>query len=193
MSRHATIDELLTAFAALSDSDLLALRKAAAILLGGTLFSEPADLMHEAVTRCLDGRRHWPVDTPFPLFLANAMKSIAGAERRLYVAKRVINASSAGADWPYGWLDSAGEPAPSAEEVCLERERQRTLEGYSRALTKAFESDHQARDVIAGWTRDLTASEIIEASGLTLKAYDAARKRVQRWAAARAAGSGRAH
>lgn len=184
MPSHATIDELFAAFAALSDADLLALRKAASMRLPGTQFSEPMDLIHEALTRCLDGRRHWPKSVPFPVFLANAMKSIASADRNAHSVKMVIQASSLESDAWEDPLGSLGLTAPSAEEDCIALENDRLAEANARNLLLAFESDKAAGSVIAGWLDGLSAKEVMAKSSISPKEYDAARKRVERRIAA---------
>ena len=82
----ATHEEVALAIERLSDADLLRLKKAASILLGGTEYSNPMDLLNEALTRSLQGGlgvdgRHWPKGVPFKVFVKNAMKSIADTSR----------------------------------------------------------------------------------------------------------------
>lgn len=180
MTAYANYADLLGAFASLSDSDLLALRKSAIRLLDGTQFSEPADLLHEALTRCLDGRRQWPIEVSFPLFLSNAMKSIASADRAHRKAWRSISAKDNANDWSDDWLGGASHP--SVEDAALEMERLTAVKAGSEAIRAAFANDPDASLVIEGWMEDQTANEVIAGHGISTRDYDSARKRIQRWA-----------
>ena len=178
MAKHATIAQSLDAFESLTDSDMLALRKAASLLLQGTQFSEPADLIYEALTRCLDGRRHWPLTVPFTSFVRNAMRSISSAERDHYRARYGLGDSGVEAE-----LTEMGALAPSAEEDALASERARFGRARAEELQGSFKGDPMARAVVEGWLRDLSAAELMEKHSLSPKEYDAARKRVARKAA----------
>lgn len=177
---NATIEELLEAFAALSDADLLALRKAASLRLDGTQFTEPADLMHEALTRCLDGRRRWPKAVPFPVFLYNAMKSIASADRRLHSSKLVIQASELETDLWRDPLGSLGDMSPSAEADCIRLQEGRLSRELLARLRKEFAGDVAVDAVMSSWPDELGSREIMKRHGLTFREYDAARKRIER-------------
>lgn len=48
---HANTEQLIAAWSTLGERDVLILRKMAASLIDGTCYSEPLDLMHEALTR----------------------------------------------------------------------------------------------------------------------------------------------
>lgn len=180
MSKIATTEDFFKAFEALTDSDLLALRKAASLRLDGTQFTEPADLLHEALTRCLDGRRHWPMEVPFPIFLFHAMKSIASADRRLHSSKLVIQASQLESDRWRDPLGSLGEMAPSAEADCIRLEDIRLGESLVADLREEFKDDRCVNAIMSTWPDELGSKEIIEISGMTFKEYDAARKRIER-------------
>lgn len=180
MRCYATRDQLLSAFASLTNSDLLALRKAATRMLHGTQFSEPADLMHEGLTRCLDGRRQWPTEVSFPLFLSNAMRSIASADR---AHRRPWVAVPDQEDLGELSRQEVGEAKGlSAEDERVEMERIAALLAGAEAIRQAFGDDPHATSVIGGWMSEQSASEVMAAEGMTHRDYDSARKRVQRWA-----------
>lgn len=193
MSNYATIQELFDAFSALSDADLLALRKAAYIRLGGTQYSEPADLIHEALTRCLDGRRHWPKAVPFTVFLANAMKSIADADRNLHSSRLVISAALLETPSRPDPLSDLGPRAPSAEEECIALEDLRLAREQTEELKRYFTNDPAALGVLSAWLAGLSGKEAIAAKSLTAKEYDAARKRLARRIATQSNALGRTH
>lgn len=193
MSDYATIQELFDAFSSLSDSDLLALRKAASLRLFNTQYTEPADLIHEALTRCLDGRRNWPKAVPFTVFLANAMKSIADADRNLHSSRLVISSALLETPSRPDPLSDLGPRAPSAEEDCIALENLRLARGQLEQLKRAFCDDPAALSVLHGWMAGMSSKETIAARSLSAKEYDAARKRVARQIQSQSNTLGRTH
>lgn len=178
MAQHASIAQALSEFEALTDSDLLALRKMASTLINGTQYSEPTDMIYEALTRCLDGRRNWPIGVPFTSFLLNSMRSISSAERSCYRARFGLDESRVEEE-----LIEIGAVAPSAEEDALAAERARFARARAEELRGSFKGDPVARAVMDGWLRDLTAAELMAEHALSFNQYEAARKRVARHAA----------
>ena len=183
MRKYASIENTLAAFETLSDSDLLALRKYASMRLGGTQYTEPADLLYEALTRCLDGRRQWPLDLPFTLFLNQTMRSIADADRDSCDARLVSRVSGReGASCADPFL-GMGHNAPSAEDDAIAAESARFASARAEELRGEFKGDPAARAVLDGWLAELPAKELMAKHSLSTKEYDAARKRVSRRAA----------
>ena len=178
MAKHASISQTLSAFEALTDGELLGLRRAATTLMQGTQFSEPTDLIYEALTRCLDGRRNWPLSAPFASFMLNAMRSIASGERQFYRARYGLDESTLEEE-----LFEMGAVAPSAEQDALAAESARFARARAEELRGSFDGDPIARAVMDGWLRELTAAELMAKHKLSPKEYDAARKRVERQAA----------
>lgn len=184
MTAIASIPELLSAFAALTNADLLALRKAASMLLDGTQYTEPSDLIHEALIRCLNGTRTWPTHVPFTVFLANAMRSIAGADRRSKAAQTTRPESHYVTENFFEPLNYFAPRSPSAEEAYLSMlERERAEQEIDR-LREAFNADPVASVVLTGWLSGLSTQEIVADNLLPFKEYDAARKRLRRKVAA---------
>ncbi len=183
MAAFASIEEALEAFGRLTDQELIALRRAARLRIGGTIYTEPTDLIYEALNRCLDGRRHWPRGVPFTVFLANAMKSIANADRQSSGARLSISAC----DLP--GADDGAEPAgfhawaPSAEEDAIAAESARFARARAEELASAFKDDPSARAVVAGWLAELEPNEAMQKHELSATEYKAARQRVSRKAA----------
>ncbi len=180
MTNHASVEEILFAFRALSNADRLALRKSASLQLYGTPFTEPADLIHEALVRCLDEGRHWPKTVPFPVFFANAMKSIAWAARRRHAARLVVPGISLEALMDEDAMSELGLLAPSAEDVCVARENARLAKVQANRLKRDFDNDPAAKAVVAGFLSGLSSKEAIAAYAITHKEYEAGRKRVAR-------------
>lgn len=176
----ASIQDLLSAFAALTDSDLLALRKSASLSMRGTEYTEPADLIHEALARCLTGARSWPTHVPLTIFLANIMRSIANSDRRTKAALTTRAASQFGDDSGEDFLADFAGFAPSAEDVYIQSIQLRQAERALENLRSRFAEDRLASIVLAGWLSGRGGSEILEDSKMRLCDYDAARKRLQR-------------
>jgi hypothetical protein len=180
ITNEATVEELFEAFISLSDSDLQSLRKAASLRLEGTQFTEPADLLHEALARCLDGRRRWPKEVPFPVFIFHAMKSISSADRQLHSSKLVLQASQLETELWRDPLGSLGEMAPSAEEDFMRLEAIRLSIGFLDDLSAEFHDDPHVAAIMAGWPKGYGSEDVIESAGMTFKQYDSARKRIER-------------
>src|SRR6266851_4885921 len=87
-----TRDEFIAALRALSPAGLLRLEKKARFRALGSGM-EANDLLQEAILRTLeeDGRK-CPSDVPIPIYLDNAMRSIADGERKKYVRERPAGA-----------------------------------------------------------------------------------------------------
>lgn len=177
MPVYATTTQILDAFASLDDNSLLALRCYALFHIGGTGFSEPLDLMHEALNRALEGRRNWPMNVNFGLFLALAMRSIADGER-----KRHENCKRS-----FMSIDDALEqcpeemtPFPSAEEEFMALEEMHFAEKTASDARMAMVGDREALRVLEGLLAGLTPTEMRRNYGMDHKAFDAARHRVLR-------------
>ena len=183
MVAFESIEEALSAFAALTDKDLVALRKSAASRLGGTGYTEPADLIYEALTRCLDGRRRWPAGVPFPIFLANAMRSIASSERQAHGVRLSIRESDFSSEGSGDALERLVGHAPSAEEDAIAAEEARFATACAEELRGALRADPMARAVVDGWLSDLEPKEVMRERELTAQEYKAARQRASRKAA----------
>ena len=182
MSKVASIEEALEAFTNLSNRELLALRRFARSRIGGTCYTEPADLLHETLHRCLQGERRWPRAVPFTAFLANAMKSIANADRISSGSRLNVSDSDApgASDQGAACFPSMG---PSPEESAIAAERERFARARAEELEGAFKTDPIARAVVEGWLAELDPNEVMSTHQISAKDYKAARERVSRKAA----------
>src|SRR5215470_14156315 len=79
---NTTVD-IARAIQSLSDADLVRLKALARLWTRGL---PPcvgwADVVHEAITRALDGSRKWPPDVPILAFLSGIMRSICDDQLR---------------------------------------------------------------------------------------------------------------
>lgn len=187
----ATHDEVASAIERLSDADLLRLEKAASILLGGTEYSSPRELLNEALARTLQGGlgpegRHWPQGVPFTIFVKNAMKSIADTSRHSshkteeVLAGDLVNPDSVEGD-PIE-IFTGGIPAVEDQAIALEARQAKEKQNAAdlAALDKHFSHDEQVNWIMMGIQDGISASEIQGLSGMTPTQYETAHKRFRR-------------
>ena len=184
MTAHATTDQILDAFARLTDAELLALREAARQRCGGTRFSEPLDLIHEALYLTLEGRRNWPLGVEFTLYLSMTMRSVADAERRRQETRLTVRVS----------FEEVAEVAPhrmacsrSAEDDASAAEQERRSEDILSSAKASLANDAQAQAVFIGLLEGRAPGQLREELDMTVKEFDAARHRAMRKAKGAAA------
>lgn len=169
------------AFHSLSNADLIAIRKSAHIHMQGTaLYADPSDLIHEALVRCLDGRRHWDEKVPFTVFFSNVMRSIAHADRKSFQTRKFVSASvfeQEGLPDGLGWVADRVE---SAEDRNIAIEREALGRKQLTELRKAFSEDWLALEIINSWGTGEQSTQITDRHGIEFNTFEAARKRVQR-------------
>lgn len=173
---HATTQQILDAFQALTDAELLALRKYASQKIGGTSFSEPLDLIHEALHRALDGRRNWPTHVNFGLFLAMSMRSIGDAERKRHENKFASPMSLED-------MEQAGHAIGSiwsVEDELIASEDMHVAKKTATLARAALEGDNEALRVLGGLLAGMSPKEMCESFSMNPKAFDSARHRVMR-------------
>lgn len=173
----ATAQEALARFSAMGDSERKYLLGYAGSLIWKTTFSEPLDLLHEALDLTLAGRRKWPFRVAFPVYMASAMRSVACARRNRDEAQRAVDID----------LDAAfecgagGMSSPSAEDEAIAREELRL---WARAVDAAMEllsaTDALAHGVLCGLVDGGKAKDLRAALQIDDGQLDAARKRVLR-------------
>ncbi|WP_409028516.1 hypothetical protein OX462_12185 [Janthinobacterium sp. SUN098] len=179
MTQYGTPEETMLAYANISAREKQILLGVARKYIQGTHFSEPLDLMHEALFLTLDQRRRWPKSVIFEIYMVMTMRSIAGADRNKQSTR---TASGISIEDIIEWSFEGENFHISAEEKVLQAEARlansisiKTILGQLRAS-----ADIVAGDVLACLLSDMPAREIRSSLGLTVAAYDAARKRVLR-------------
>jgi hypothetical protein len=108
-----------------------------------------------------------------PVYLTNAMRSIANGEREKYVREFPAGVGQA-QDGP---LATALDGAPLPSDAALDRI---VLAEVLESLQQSFQCDPQALAVIIGYIEEWSADEIKEMESMDNKQYAAARKRVRR-------------
>ncbi|ATQ75807.1 hypothetical protein CR152_15685 [Massilia violaceinigra] len=178
MTQYATTQDILDAFANLSGKEKITIMAKAKWHLDGTSFSEPLDLVHEALFLAVEGRRNWPLKIQFSLFLSMTIKSIAYAER----TKKAHSARTrASAEDHLDWGTAPAANHPSAQD---EAERAQTTIRLIGALDVARaalrEGDRLAALVLDAILDEEEAPAIRDRLGLSAAELDAARKRALR-------------
>lgn len=171
---HATIEEIIDTYAGLSDDDLIALRKSARCHMGGTRFSEPCDLIHEALNALISGDRRWPKHVDFSRFMFETMRSVAHADR-----KRMENKLDCGRS--VDELAEVGEwrlpRSKSVEAELEEREPAKRVAEAAEAARESLAHDRFAQLVIDAMLAGLEPREACEEFGWGMNEYRAARQR----------------
>jgi DNA-directed RNA polymerase specialized sigma24 family protein len=165
---NPTVD-IARAIQRLSDADLVRLKALARLWTRGL---PPcvgwADVLHEAITRALDGSRKWPPDVPILAFLSGIMRSICDDQwRRARREKELLVRAE-------DLVDLCGSVrSPSPERVVNAAQR-------LAAVYRLFASDPPALTIIGGLAEGLTPAEICKLHGMSERQYDTTRKRMRR-------------
>lgn len=177
MSNFGNTTETLDAYMALTDEELLVLRYTGDRLIYGTLYTEPADLIHEALHRALDGRRNWPKHVQFGAFMLMTMRSIVSAERK-HAKLKPRSLFSVEEISEYSIEDCLISPSP--EETLMSLQMLEIATRTADAARLALEGDKEALNVLAGIVAGMSATEMRKEFQLDARAFDAARHRVMR-------------
>ena len=182
MKDHATTEEILITLKGLTKENMTGLIKAASVHMQNTRFSEPMDLIHEAMDLLLRGERHWPKNMAFGPFMFATMRSIANSQRQ---RKEFRSHDSYEEMCDFG--QSGIDCHPSAEEVAMSRERSSLLKILMLDAKRTLDAeDTNAHIVLGALMEDRTPAQICEATGMTIDEYKEARQRTLRHARRRA-------
>jgi len=172
-----TRDEFIAALRALSPTGLVRLKEKARFRALGSGM-EGKDLLQEAILRTLEENgRKCPSDVPVPIYLDNAMRSIADGERKKYVRERPTGTVQSDERPEEELLVDPPDPAPSPADTALARIE---LGEVLDALEQLFADDPKAQAVIMGDSEGWSAEETKDLGNMDDKQYAAARKRVRR-------------
>lgn len=151
---------------------------------------DAGDLMHDAVTALLEGRRTWdPKRVDFVGVLMGAMRSIASncRERSLKSGRCVPESQVAfdsDGDGSGGLVGLCPDPRPDPERQLVLAEEQEATMRLVRELYDSFDGDAQAQLVMDGWREGLSAAAIREALEISTSAYETVARRIRRKSAA---------
>lgn len=150
----------------------------ARLLAGGLHECTFEDLLQEACTKFLSGERRFPRGLPPLVVLYNTMRSEANKIRKRAVKGPIdkyvtVSASSdEESDEHFGpRIDAVDSRTPEAAMAAKDQ-----LE----YIFKTLEGDEELEMVAMAWADGLRGQEAADAAGLDMKAYDAARKRLDR-------------
>jgi len=178
---YATPAQVLDAFESLSNANLLAIRKVASRYIAGTRYSEPNDLIYEALHRCLVGTRNWPLNVPFAAFLNETMKSLSHAERTCVENTRVLHLDVEGSvdalDHELMFAHIGYMNPDEAYEASYRKELGRSK---IESLKRSFGDDRIAKILINAWANNVQTKDILAQHSISQKEFDAARKRIAR-------------
>ena len=188
---YATTEDICEAVERLTEAELGRIRRAAQYVLFGTEYTDPLELLSEAVQRTLEGvdvkqGRHWPKDVDFVAYIIKTMQSIAdGSSSSIIQSRTAYLETMAGRDGD-AELALAQEGFSCLDVVEQAREVEETNERQARAAADAalieahFASDEEIQFLIMGDKDGMTPSEIRAVSGMNQTTYDTARRRFRR-------------
>lgn len=188
---YATAEEIGEAVESLTETELGRIHRAAQYALFGTEYTNPLELLGEAVQRTLEGvgvkeGRHWPKDVHFVAYIIKTMQSIADGSSDSIIQSRTAHLETMagrGGDAELA-LAQEGFSSPDVLEQALEVEE--TTERQARAAADAalieahFANDEEIQFLIMGDKDGLKPDEIRAVSGMDQTAYDPARRRFRR-------------
>lgn len=177
MIQHATTAQVLDAFAKQDDRQMLALKQAAHRYLGGTHFSDPLDLIHEALYLTLEGRRNWPLHVDFGLYLAMTMRSVADTSRRSSAMKTT---SAVPFDEMTEEHFQSENNTPSVEDQLIAMEQFSCAQAAADSVRSALSDDPKALRVLNGLLAGMGPKEMCLEFQISSKDFNAAHQRVMR-------------
>lgn len=170
-------DRVADAIEKLTTLDWNRLYKTARSFLFGTGFSDADDLINETFCRALSGSRKWREDVQFVTFIINAMKSVADGERNLiYRTEEVLTTDlpNNDPDLDFDPMENFGNDKLSPETIITTEENRVLIEEDLKTIEDYFEGNDAW--ILMGIEDELSASEIIEMSGMTKTQYESTRK-----------------
>jgi RNA polymerase sigma-70 factor (ECF subfamily) len=168
---ESTTLDVARAIHALTATDLLRLKALARLWTRG--LPEVlgwSDVLHEAITRALDGSRKWPSGVPILAFLSSIMRSICDDQwRRVHRECRLLARD-----------DDLESREGEAQATAPDPERALAAAQALAAVNGLFCADPAALKVIAGLADGLTPAEICRLYGMSARDYDTTRRRMRR-------------
>ncbi|MGZ8220886.1 MAG: hypothetical protein ACXWT0_04470 [Methylobacter sp.] len=179
----SVLDKVTEAIEELITADWIRLKKVAGSFLYGTIFSDADELINETFLRVLNGSRKWREDVPFVTFIINAMKSVADGDRNLIYKDEEVLATDLSNNDPDSDLDPMekfGNKALSPETVITTEIDRALADEDLKIIENHFKGNEAVEWVLIGIEDEMSASEIIEMSGMTKTQYESARKSLLR-------------
>lgn len=195
--RHATVEELSRALTMLTAAEQLRLYSRARLLVWGTEYTNPQELLNEAVKRALiaasgskqngERGRPWPIDrVQFPAFLSGCMDSIADTSRDSLSQTQVDRLEALAGDnkdvdtvihRAGHWNTDVVDQAIDVEDTLDRQERAQT---DVHIIEAHFKGDQEVLAVMEGERADMPVAEVLALFNLDQRTYDTARRRLRR-------------
>lgn len=187
----ATVEDIRQAIEALSETDLLRLRKAAAIHIGGTEYHDPMELVNEAVCRTMsaangDPGRRWRKSVPFQAYMVQTIRGLSSDSRDGLPQARTRRLEATAADDASRdeLMGSVGHCEPDILSAHIEQEERENRRDQAKATTNLIDShfsdDNEVVFIIMGHKDDMTPAEIRDLGEMTETQYNTARRRFRR-------------
>ena len=172
----ATKQEALDGLRGLTDADLKRLEGIARLRTIGLHDMDWRDLLHEAVTRLLDGTRQWPKDVGIVIFLRETMRSIASEHWRRGSLNPVLLESQIRNNTG----QVKGGPLESVKDPVVDLEQNAAAFELLSQIELAFSGDAKALHVIEGMAMGKSPKEIQKEGLMDAKQYASTQRRIRR-------------
>lgn len=170
--------EVSAAIESMSNADYKRLEKRSAFLAWSVPGMTDSDLLHEALVRLLAGRRQWRRDVDARTTVDRIMRSIARDTRTQAKEAPIDRFAVVSED---GIDDEGEEPQKMAVGIAVGTPER--IAGYRETfsmLEKLVSDDEDEQAVLLSWAVGVSATEAASQAGISMKDYDAARKRLDR-------------
>lgn len=191
LDRIATPEDVGQAIEALSDMELVRLRKAALIHLPGSEYAAPDEIINEAICRTLNAAnggkgRRWPKDVPFIAYLTQVIRGLGSDSRESEHQSKTarLEALAPEGATPEDILGLLGhhqtDALTNAIEIEADRERQARVRADMDRIETYFSDDAQVTWIILGRKEESSPAEIMEMGEMTKTQYESAMRRYRR-------------
>lgn len=190
-SRLATIEDVGQAVEDLNESDLYRLRRFATYCMVGTDYSDPMDLIQEALVRTVaatagEKGRNWPLDVPFVVYLKNTIRSLANGSRESASQQKtahledMVHEGETIEDVLGYHKHRHGDALTQAVALEESVERHGQAKACADRIEAYFLDDPQVGWIIEGAKEGWSAKEIMDVAGMNPTQYSTARRRFRR-------------
>jgi len=187
----ATPDEVRAAIDALSPADAWRLTSAATLAMYGSEYTNPQELINEAVTRTLlaaSGQpgRVWNPTVNFMAFMTMTIRGIANDSSESPAQKKTTRYQAMALDGgdEDEFLGTMGHAHPSVEEDLIESQemllRQTKAKEDCDAIEAYFKEDEIVSMTLLGLKDGMSPNEIRELASIDKTQYDSARTKIRR-------------
>lgn len=187
----ATPDEVRAAIDGLGPADFARLKKAAALAMYGSEFTNPQELINEAVARAFSAAsgqqgRVWTHPVKFMAFMIMTIRGIANDSAESASQTRTVRYQAMAVDGgdPDEVLGNLGNAHASVEEDLIESQemllRQARAKQDCDAIEGYFKGDEIVGCVILGMKDGMTPKEICDFAEINKTQHDTARTRIRR-------------